>query len=75
MGFSRQGYWNGLPFPSPKKRESRYKRYVLCGCILRKVGGEITHWFLKSDVGEGMGSLGAGKSILELVTQVFTCDN
>ena len=55
MGFSRQGYWSGLPFPSPKKRESKYKEYVLYGCVLRKVRGENTHWFSKSDVGEGMG--------------------
>ena len=31
-----------MPFPSPKKRESRYKEYVLYGCILRKVKGENT---------------------------------
>ena len=25
MGFSRQGYWSGLPFPSPRGKETAFK--------------------------------------------------
>ena len=28
MEFSRQGYWNGVPFPSPGRDRERYSQHI-----------------------------------------------
>jgi len=35
MGFSRQEYWSGLPFPSPEMAEEMVKKKLLHEIILR----------------------------------------
>ena len=32
MGFCRQEYWSGLPFPSPKRRKLSAKELILLNC-------------------------------------------
>ena len=35
MGFSRQEYWSGLPFPSPEKKDILLNRLKPCGWVSR----------------------------------------
>ena len=47
MGFPKQEYWSGLPFPSPGSSRSRGRTHVSCvSCI---AGGFFTCW----TIGEG----------------------
>ena len=38
MGFSRQEYWSGLPFPSPDIHSSASLAFLFCGFTVRDEG-------------------------------------
>ena len=72
MGFSRQGYWSGLPFPSPgdlpnpgiELRSPKFQEDALPSELLRKPGFYIT---------QGKGNLVAGIHKISLDVQVLLC--
>ena len=72
MGFSRQGYWNGLPFPSPgdlpdpgiKPGSPPLQSDALPSELLGKPGFYIT---------QGKGNLVAGIHKISLDVQVLLC--
>ena len=48
MGFSRQEYWSGLPFPSPENYAAKVptnKKQKMCVCVLK-------HYLLNEKLGK-----------------------